>query len=387
MDAFYASVETLDRPELRGKPVIVGGCSRRGVVSAASYEARKFGIHSAMPIMTARNLCPQAHFLPVRMFRYKDISKSIFAIFHRFTPLVEPISLDEAFLDVTASSYLSGTATDIAITIKKMVLEETRLTVSAGVATSKLIAKIASDFVKPDGLTVVPEGHEREFLVPLPIECLWGVGKSTRKSLHLLGVRTIGDLGRLPVELLEKKFGRHGLAMHNASLGLDDRDVEPLRKIKSIGNEETFETDLIDGESIRRELLALCIKVGRRSRSHGICGKTLTIKIKYNDFKQITRSTTLTEPTDDSREIFQLGCGLLDKTESGRKPVRLVGICLSNLTDRNTPRQGLLFPSERGTKKRSHLNEALDRITEKFGHASIQPGSLIKSETALRGGK
>jgi DNA polymerase-4 len=211
MDAFYASVEQLDNPELKGKPVIVGGSSMRGVVSAASYEARKYKIHSAMPIAQALRLCPHGIFLPVRMKRYKEISNKIFSIFQQYTPLVEPLSLDEAFLDVTSSGKLFGTAENIATHIRKQVFEEIGLTISAGVATSKLIAKIASDIKKPDGLTIVPAGSEAEFLAPLPIKRLWGVGKKTQKTLALLGVHTIGDIAGLSLKLLEQKFGKHVL--------------------------------------------------------------------------------------------------------------------------------------------------------------------------------
>ncbi len=245
MDAFYASVEMLDNPALRGQPVIVGGPKQRGVVSAASYEARKFGVHSALPMAVAMRLCPQGVFLPVRMPRYKEISDQIFEIFLRFTPLVEPLSIDEAFLDVTASVRLFGPAEEIAKQIKNQVREEIGLTVSAGVAPSKLVAKIASDLNKPDGLTVVPEGNVQQFLDPLPIEKLWGVGKMTQKDLSLLNVKTVGELSRLPKDLLRRRFGGQGLQLYFLSKGIDDREVQPERIIKSIGREETFPEDIL----------------------------------------------------------------------------------------------------------------------------------------------
>lgn len=376
MDAFYASVEMLDNPSLRGKPVIVGGSSNRGVVSAASYEARKFGIHSALPIVTARKLCPNGIFLPVRMTRYKEISDQIMAIFHRYTPLVEPISLDEAFLDITASTKLLGTAEEIAKQIKKLVLQETGLTVSAGVASSKLVAKIASDLDKPDGLTIVPSGKEREFLAPLPIKRLWGIGRATRKTLTMMGIQTIGDLSILSPELLTSKFGKHGSQMHYAALGVDERQVTPERQIKSIGNEETFETDLTAIRTIQQEILALCNKVGKRLRDHNLAGKTVTLKMKYNDFKQITRSITLIEPTNDNKEIYQQSCQLLKKTEAGKKPVRLLGISLANLCTSESGKQLSLFSKKNTHQKRRNLHEAMDTISEKFGRTAIQPGTL-----------
>jgi len=380
MDAFYASVEVLDNPELKGKPVIVGGTSNRGVVSAASYEARKFGVHSAMPIVTARKLCPEGVFLPGRMSRYHELSEQIQAIFHRFTPLVEPISLDEAFLDVTASEKLFGPAEEIAVRIRKIVREETGLTVSAGVASSKLVAKIASDLNKPDGLTIVPPGEERAFLDPLPIGRLWGVGRATKQEFGLLGVHTIGDLGRLSPELLTRKFGKHGIQLHYAALGLDERAVEPEREAKSIGNEETFETDLTHNKDMHRELLALCNKVGRRLRRHAVDGKTITLKVKYNDFKQITRSVTLHEPTCDHRQIYREICALLAKTDAGKKPVRLLGVSLANLSPATAARQIPLFANKNMVRKRRELDEALDYIAEKFGTSAVRPGTLVEED-------
>lgn len=378
MDAFYASVEVLDNPALRGAPVIVGGPSDRSVVSAASYEARSYGIRSAMPIAMARKLCPHGTFLPVRMQRYREVSAKIHGIFQRFTPLVEPISLDEAFLDVTASARLLGTAEEIARRIKQLVVCETSLTISAGVASSKLVAKIASDLDKPDGLTIVPPGEEQAFLAPLPIERLWGVGKTTRTALALLGVKTIGDISRLPLPVLERKFGKHGMHLHLASLGIDERDVEPERDMKSLGHEETFETDLLNAEQIRQELLALCVKVGQRLRRYDVRGKTVTLKVKYHDFKQVTRSNTRARPTNDTKEIFEQGCRLLEKTEAGRRPVRLLGISLSNFAETGTARQCLLFDEAEKPEKRDQLNKAVDCINTKYGASSVKPGTLIK---------
>lgn len=380
MDAFYASVEILDNQSLKGKPVIVGGSSNRGVVSAASYEARKFGVHSAMPIVTAQKLCPSGVFLPVRMERYKEISGRIMAIFHAYTPLVEPISLDEAFLDVTGSTRLLGAAEDIARQIKKLVYEETGLTVSAGVASSKLVAKIASDLDKPDGLTIVPSGTERAFLALLPIKRLWGIGKATKKTLAMMGVQTIGDLSKVGPELLAGKFGKHGIQMHYASLGIDEREVIPEQRIKSIGNEETFDADLTILKTIQQELLALCNKVGQRLRNKNLAGKTVSIKVKYNDFKQVTRSVTLKEPTNDNKEIYQHSCRLLHKTEAGKKPVRLIGISLANIHPDKPMRQIPLFSEKAPPAKRHDLHKAIDTISEKFGSNAIRPGTLVDKD-------
>jgi DNA polymerase-4 len=377
MDAFYASVEVLDNPELKGKPVVVGGASDRSVVSAASYEARKYGVHSAMATVKARRLCPQAIFLPVRMDRYREVSQLIMDIFHRFTPLVEPISLDEAFLDVTGSRGLFGEGPVIAKEIKTLIQRETGLTASAGVACSKLVAKIASDLQKPDGLTVVEAGRERDFLARLPVSKLWGAGGKTIESLALLHVRTIGDLAALPLEILTSRFGQHGLHLHLSANGIDDRPVVPTREAKSIGHEETFSEDLLDLAVIKRELLDLATKVGERLRRHERQGQTITIKIKFYDFSSISRSLTLTEPTSDTREIFRRGWELLGKTAAGRKPVRLVGISVSNLSVPGGRYQQDLFGSSRQREKSRNLNEAVDRINQKFGGGTINPAAVV----------
>jgi len=378
MDAFYAAVEVLDNRDLQGKPVIVGGSKERGVVSSASYEARTFGVHSAQPIATAMRLCPQGIFRPVRMWRYQEISRQIFEIFKRFSPLVEPLSLDEAFVDVTGSTRLFGPPEEIAKKIKQQVVAETGLTASAGVAPTKFIAKIASDIQKPDGLTIVPEGKVKEFLGPLPIEKLWGVGERTRKTLAHLGVETIGDLGRVPLELLDRKMGKHGLHLSLLAQGVDEREVETERQVKSIGHEETYREDILDMTMARRVLLSLATKVAKRLRGHGFVGKTVTLKVKYHDFVQITRSVTLQEPTDDGREIFQSCCDLLSKTEASKRPVRLFGISLSQLDLADKERQLALFEQRRGAPKRKRLNRALDTISDKYGDEAIVPGTLLE---------
>jgi DNA polymerase-4 len=333
-----------------------------------------------MPIAQARKLCPHGFFLPVRMKRYKEISNKVFAIFQKYTPLVEPISLDEAFLDVTASTKLFGSVEDIAKQIRKEVLKTTGLTVSAGVAASKLVAKIASDFNKPNGLTIVPPGTEAQFLAPLPIRRLWGVGKKNRKALGMLGVKTIGDLAILPLSLLEKKFGKHGISLHNAALGLDKRDVEVEHETKSVGHEFTFDSDLSDIPSIRRELLELASMVAKRLRRYHFEGRTINLKVKYHDFKQITRSVTIRQSTADSKKIYEEILLLLKKTEAGQKPTLLLGISVSGLKTGTGFNQQLLFDSFQSSTKRKEINKALDEIQERFGVTSILPARLLGEE-------
>ncbi len=377
MDAFYPAVEVLDDPELKGKPVIVGGSRERGVVSSASYEARKYGVHSAQPMARAMRLCPDGIVLPPRMSRYKEVSDMVFDIFFRFTPLVEPISIDEAFLDVTGSGRLFGHTVDITKKIKQLVREETGLTVSAGVAPSKFVAKIASDMHKPDGLTIVPHDGVRGFLDPLPISKMWGVGKATQKILERLGIRTFRDLSQMPVEVLEDKLGKWGLKMHQLSLGIDDRDVIPHHDAKSIGHEQTFSHDILDREEAKKQLLSLANRVARRMRRHGVVGRNINLKVKYNDFVLITRSTTLPEPTDGGPEIYANVCRLLGKTRVGKRPVRLLGISLAQLSPADSEGQLSLFNQEAAGQKRKNLNKALDSLFDKFGEKSIGPGTLI----------
>jgi len=378
MDAFYPSVEILDNPALKGKPVIVGGRKERGVVSSASYEARRFGVHSAQPVAKAKRLCPDGIFLPVRMSRYQEISKQVFKIFYRFTPLVEPLSIDEAFLDVTGSIRLFGQPEDIAKQIKQIVLTETGLTVSAGVAPSKFVAKIASDIDKPDGLTVVHPDGVRDFLDPLPVKKMWGVGKVTQLILSQLNIHTFRELRQTPVEVLEKKIGKHGVKIHLLAIGIDERDVIPDHDVKSIGHEQTFSQDIISLNVTQKELLALTNKVARRMRHKGLKGKTITLKVKYFDFVQITRSATLPKYIDDGFEIYSVACRLLKKTEVTKKPIRLLGISLSQVSFSGIGAQLSLFDQDPSSQKRQRLNIALDSLYEKFGDKSVVPGTLLK---------
>ncbi|MFO7785582.1 MAG: DNA polymerase IV [Thermodesulfobacteriota bacterium] len=377
MDAFYPAVEVLDNPELRGKPVVVGGGRERGVVSSASYEARKYGVHSAQPIAKAMRRCPHAVFLPVRMSRYRELSLQVFEIFHRFTPLVEPLSIDEAFLDVTGSARLFGRPEDIARKIKETVFREIGLTASAGVAPSKFVAKIASDMEKPDGLTVVPEERVREFLDPLPVNKMWGVGRVTQEALERLNIKTFRDLSRTPVKVLERRFGKYGTRMHQLSMGVDDRDVQPEHDAKSIGHEETFLEDITELDLVRKELLSLANRVARRVRQESVKGRTITLKVKYSDFKLITRSATLPAPTDDTSDIYCTVSSLLNKTAVGNRPVRLLGISVSQFVDAEMEGQLSLFLEDKASEKKKELTAALDSISEKFGDKIIGPGILL----------
>lgn len=369
----------LDHPELKGRPVIVGGSRERGVVSSASYEARAFGVHSAQPMATAIRLCPQATVLPVRMGRYREVSRQIFAIFQRFTPLVEPLSIDEAFLDVTGSVRLFGPAMNMARGIKQMVRQETGLTVSAGVAPNKFIAKIASDLEKPDGLTVVAPGDVQAFLDPLPIRRMWGAGRKTQETMGQMGVRTFRDLRILPGDRLRAVLGSRGIQMQQLAMGRDERDVVPEQDALSLGHEETFAKDILNLDAARKELLDLATRVARRMRSEGVEGSTVTLKVKYSDFELITRSKTLLGRTDDSTEIYAIACELLRKTQVGRRPVRLLGLSVSRLTPREGGGQLSLFEQQPFPGRRQQLHQALDSLYQKYGEKGPRPGTLIET--------
>ncbi len=396
MDAFYAAVEVLDDPRLTGRPLVVGGRGPRAVVSTASYEARRFGIRSGMPVSTARRLCPEAVILPVRPARYRQVSAVIMDIFHRYTPLVEPLSLDEAFCDVTASRRLFGPAPEIARKIKEEVRQETGLTVSAGMATSKLVAKIASDQEKPDGLTVVEPGTEREFLAPLPLGRLWGAGPKTVGRLAELGITTIGDLARLSRSYLTTRFGKAGHYLYQACRGIDPRPVVPHRPPKSVGHEETFAQDIRDGERLTAILLDLCGRVGRRLRQAGKKAGTVAVKVRYADFSTITRSKRLPTPTSDQQTLYRQARRLLDRTDAGIRPVRLLGVTAGDLV---TGGQGQLALFATQEERAERLNRALDELAVRHGDKAPLPARLLRDHpsggnwsggcnvTAVQGGR
>jgi DNA polymerase-4 len=374
LDAFFASVEQRDNPELRGKPVIVGGAGgedARGVVSAASYEARAFGVHSAMSLREAYRRCPHGVFLPVNGRRYQAASRDVMAILRRFTPQVEPISIDEAFLDVTGSAALFGDGPAIARQVKDAVRDEVGLTVSVGVASTKLVAKIASDLRKPDGLVVVPPGEETTFLAPLPIGRLWGVGEKTAVALGEYSVRTIGDLAALPPDLLVRRFGKHGASLVDRARGLDADPVHDGDPAKSVGHEHTFDVDSSDPEVIERTLLAMSDGVAGRLRSAGVKAGTVTVKIRDASFRTITRQRTLAEPTDLTEPIFRAALELARPEVRGMR-VRLLGVSASNLGDRE---QLALFESVEPRRRRAV--EAADSLRRRYGDRAVTRARLI----------
>jgi DNA polymerase-4 len=375
LDAFFAAVEQRDRPELRGRPVIVGGGGpdQRGVVSAASYEARKFGVHSAMPLRTAGRLCPQGVFLPVDGRKYQQASREVMAILRRFTPQVQPISIDEAFLDVTASRALFGDGPEIARKIKDAVRDEVGLTASVGVAATKLVAKVASDLRKPDGLVVVPPGEEAAFLAPLPISRLWGVGEKTAASLLDYGVRTIGDLAALDPAVLERRFGKHGAALVGRAQGIDPDPVAAGEPAKSIGHEHTFDVDTSEVEVIERTILGMADGVAWRLRASGIKAATITIKLRDSAFNTITRQVSLKVPADLTEPIYEAALALVRKELHGQR-IRLVGVTASNFRERD---QLALFGGE--DPRRHQAAEALDTIRRKYGDRAVTRARLVRA--------
>ncbi|WP_433934472.1 DNA polymerase IV [Sorangium cellulosum] len=375
MDAFFASVEQLDDPSLRGRPVLVGGASRRGVVAAASYEARPSGARSAMPMAEAIRRCPQAVVVPVRHARYAEVSAQVFAIFRRFTPLVEGLSLDEAFLDVTASRSLFGDGEAIAARIKRAIQGEIGLTASAGVAPCKFAAKIASDLRKPDGLVVVPD-DVAAFLAPLPLERMWGVGPRAAERLRGAGLATIGDLARCPAprlhELLGPAWGEH---VRLLAAGIDEREVVPGRAAESIGAEETVEEDLLGRAPIERWLLELSARVARRLLKAGLSCRAVAVKLKYSDFTLRTRQTKLGEPVADTDSIYACAKGLLSRFDLSR-PVRLVGIAAGDLTRQTESPTLSLFPV--ASERRRRLEGVVADVAERFGGKGITRAALLE---------
>jgi DNA polymerase IV len=374
LDAFFAAVEQRDHPELRGKPVIVGGVPPgRGVVSAASYEARVFGVRSAMSLTEAVRRCPDGVFLPVDGRRYQQASRDVMAILLRFTPQVEPTSIDEAFLDVTGSRPLFGEGPQIAAAIKAAVRDDVGLTASVGVATTKLVAKIASDLRKPDGLVVVAPGDEATFLAPLPIWRLWGVGEKTATVLAEYGVKTIGDLAALPPDQLTRRFGKHGGSLALRAQGLDDDPVHEGDPAKSVGHEHTFDTDTLDAETIERTLLAMSDGVAGRLRSAGVRASTIAVKVRDSSFRTITRQRTLREPTDLTEPIYRAALELARPEVRGIR-VRLLGVTASNLGERE---QLAMFADE--DPRRRKAIEAADTLRRRYGSGVVTRGRLVGS--------
>ena len=374
MDAFYASIEQRDRPELRGLPVIVGADPKgRGVVSAASYEARIFGVRSAMPIGKAARLCPHGVFVPVDMEKYARVSDEIMALLGDFSPLVEPVSVDEAFVDLSGTESLFGPPAEAVRHIKRRIRADTGLTASAGLASNKFIAKIASDLRKPDGLVVVETGREAEFLAPLPIERLWGVGKATAKTLAGLGIATIGQLQRLPRTTLVTRLGEHGADLHELAFGRDDRAVIPCAAPKSMGAETTFEHDTDDRARLETTLRGQAERVARELRAGGVAASRVTLKLRFADFHTITRSHT-GDPTQDGLELYRRIMVLFARERLVQR-VRLIGVSASTLGPPATGQLGLLDPN---AVRRERLARAVDGITGRFGAGVIRPATLMR---------
>jgi DNA polymerase-4 len=372
LDAFYASVEVLDDPGLRGKPVIVGGDpDARGVVSAASYEARAFGVHSAMPLRTAHRLCPTGVFLPGRFDRYRELSRQVMRLFASYTPLVEPISLDEAFMDVTASRAAFGDGEAIARSLKRRVLDEAGLVVSVGVATNKLCAKVASDLRKPDGLVVVTPGGEAAFLAPLPVTRLWGVGPKTRQTLADYGVATIGQLAAMPEGTLRRRFGIYGAELRLRALGVDPSKVSSGQAPKSIGHELTFNHDVTDPARLEATLLDLAESVASRLRNHHMAAGGVQLKLRYEGFDTITRQAPLGHQVRDSEPLYQLAVSLLRKALSPERAVRLIGLTAINLAE---VQQLTLFDAPGRTDR---IAQSIDAVRERFGEKAITRARLI----------
>jgi DNA polymerase IV len=394
MDAFFVSVELLRRPELRGTPVVVGGSGPRGVVAAASYEARAYGVHSAMPGMRAVRLCPHATFLPGDHAHYSEVSGRVMAIFNEITPLVEPISLDEAFLDVAGSIRLFGDPVEIAHLIRTRVREREGLTCSVGVAPNKFLAKLASEAAKPKatpsgpelgpGVVLVAPGEELAFLHPLPARAIWGVGPQTQKILDRLGVRTVGDLAEIDVDRLTRAVGQaHGRHLWRLARGIDDRPVVPDQRPKSISHEETFATDLTDPERIRVEAVRMADAVAARLRTHGYSGRTVTVKVRFHDFRTITRSVTLPTAVDAGTDVARAAKELLDAVDPS-SGVRLLGVGVSGLDPAGAV-QLSLDDVENDRAQWSDATAAVDAIRQRFGADAIHPAAFTGRPTKRQG--
>jgi len=374
MDAFFAAIEERDNPAYRGKPVVVGSDPKegkgRGVVSTCSYAARKYGIHSAMPISIAYKKCPTAIFLPVNMQKYAEESDKIFKIFERFTPDIEPISIDEAFLDISGSYQLFGTPLSTCRMIKKAIFDGTGLTASLGLAPNMMTAKIASEFAKPDGLTVVEETGLLDFLHPLPIGKLWGIGDKSEETLKKLGINTIGDIAKMDLEKITRLFGKNGKHVWDLANGIDPREVEEDHAIKSVSNEHTFGEDTQDKELIRNTLMYLSEKVSRRLRKHDFKCRTVTLKIRFGDFTTLTRAVTMQSPSNFTSDIYEKCLDNLNKLDLKRKKVRLLGVHTSNLGN-SAWKTDLFADTDTGKTKKEKVESALNKIKDRFGEGAI----------------
>ncbi|WP_378955657.1 DNA polymerase IV [Pelosinus sp. sgz500959] len=374
MDAYFASIEQRDHPAYRDKPVIIGGLSGRGVVSTASYEARVYGVRSAMPMTEARRRCPEGIFLMPNMDKYAYVSDQIRHIFEDFSPLVEPLSMDEAFLDVTGMEYLYPDATDIARQIKAKIKNEINLTASAGVATNKFLAKLASDLQKPNGLVTIHPGEEISLLAPMPVHKLWGVGHATANLLKKLQIETINDFRHADIKLLEHHLGIGAIDLYNLAWGRDSRPVIPDREAKSIGNENTFERDLRSLDEIKGVLIALSEKLGWRLRKVGLWGRTITLKIRFSSFRTVTRSITLPSAISLDEKIYQTACEMLQKIPL-HEGVRLLGITVSKL-GHGSGQLSLFDESKESNERQEKITAVMDKLKDKFGERIITRGRV-----------
>ncbi len=382
MDAFFASVELLDHPEHVGKPVIVGHASHRSVVTAATYEARRYGVNSAMPMAVALRRCPQAIVLEPHFERYAYYSRRVMEILGTITPHVEPLSVDEAFLDVAGARKLLGDSWTIGSQLRERVYSETGLRCSAGAAATKFVAKLASSRAKPDGLLVIPEAGTLEFLHPLPVSALWGVGGKSEETLVNLGLRTIGDVAHAPRDMLRRAVGEAGAErLHELSWGRDARQVTPGREEKSIGHETTFELDRTDPVELHRVLLELSDAVGRRLRQAGVSARTVALKLRFSDFTTISRSRTLADPTDLGRRIYEEARALYDQANTAARPVRLIGVRAEQLTG-DVASLGLWDDDDDWRD----AEQAVDAVAERFGPGALRPAALLRSSTRRRFG-
>jgi DNA polymerase IV len=386
MDAFFAAVEMLDYPSLRGKALLVGHDGPRGVVAAASYEARQFGCHSAQPMAVAKRMCPHAVVVPGRHERYREVSRRVFEIFDAFSPAVEPLSIDEAFLDLTGTEKLQGPPESVAARIKQRIKGELGLTASVGVAPNKFLAKLASDLDKPDGLVVIRPNEIATLLAPLPVTKLWGVGPATAGRLAEHGIRTIADIRSATVERLAQLLGGDATRMSELSRGVDERPVVPDGEAKSIGHEQTFGVDLAEPEALRRILFEQVEAVARRLRKHGVFARGVTVKLRYGDFETITRSTTMKQPTQTTNDLWAAAVGLFDAWAATHfRPVRLIGATATHLGAAEAQLALFVDPAKETQKK---LDAVADRIAKRFGTSAIRRagGMDAKDQSGSRGG-
>lgn len=387
MDAFFAAVEQLDFPQYRGKPVIVGadpkGGAGRGVVATASYEARKYGVHSALPISLAYQRCPHAVYLRGRYERYSEISRQLIATLNEFTPVIEKISIDEAFLDITKSLTLFGSAEKIGHQIKKRIYDDLGLVASIGIAPNKFLAKVASDLEKPDGFVVVKEGEEKEFLKSLPISRLWGVGQKTEAALKQMDIETIGQIAHMPEQDLSQRFGKWGSALWRLANGIDPRSVKPSETQKSISQETTFDEDTGDEEAIHKTLLGLAESLSRLMRKSKLKGRTVTLKIRLEDFSTFTRSKTLSDFVDSTQILKGVAIGLYKKFNKKNMKVRLLGIGVSQLNSVSGEQLGLF---EQEAPLDAKMTKLLDSLQDKYGEGAVKRASLLdKTKPQFKG--